>query len=164
MKIIFSLLLVATVFPVGATEILRIKKSYNPKNYLRYHAEVENCQLTGVYPMWVMGEESGQEEGLKFYERPFFKPKNMNISSNGKSMSFTFTLMNKIKNKLGVGELSVELINCKPKAYAEIEGKQIELEEIFVEGTGSGLGFKAKFLNVRGENPNGSKYFKKFAN
>lgn len=164
MKILFSILLVAAVFPVGATEIFRIKKSYNPKNYLRYHVEVEDCQITGAYPIWVMGEQQGQEEGLKFYEKPFFKPKNMSISSNGRSMSFSFTLLNKMKAKFDVSDISVELINCKPKAYADVEGKQIELGEIFVEGTGSGLGFKPRFVNVKGLNPNGSGYLKKFAN
>ena len=164
MKTLLSLILLATVLPVSATEILRIKKSYNPKNYLRYHAEVENCQLTGVYPIWVMGEGNGQEEGLKFFEKPFFRPKNTNISSNGKTMSFNFTLLNKIKNKINVGDITVELINCKPEAFADVEGRQIKLEEIFVEGTGSGLGFKAKFLNVKGNAPSGAPYYKKFAN
>ncbi len=115
-----------------AQDLFIIKKSMNPKNVLHFKANVNNCKLASpaVSAYWVMGEERGQIEGLTIQEKPYFQPK-ISYSSSTEA-DFSIGAMEKLGSKIPDKTIKIQLENCLPKAYLEIEGREIQLTDINV--------------------------------
>jgi hypothetical protein len=115
-----------------AQDLFIIKKSMNPKNVLHFKANVNNCKLdsSAVSAYWVMGEERGQIEGLTIHEKPYFQPKISYLSPS--EVDFSIGAMEKLGSKIPDKTIKIQLENCLPKAYLEIEGREIQLTDINV--------------------------------
>lgn len=134
-----------------------LKKSFNPQNILHFEAKTQNCKLLkdGVKAYWVMG--TGLEEGLTSKEVKYFKPQSTEPTGDGKQMEFTFGAVQEMGDSIPDKQIKVVLENCKPKAYIEYNGIELNLTEIYVEVS---LFMDVKFMNISGIAPDGSK--KKF--
>lgn len=118
-----------------AQDLFVIKKSMNPRNVLHFKANVHNCKLSSpaVIPYWIMGEERGQVEGLTSQEKPYFQPK---VSySNSTEADFSIGAMEEMGCKIPDQTIKVRLENCQPKAYLELDGREIQLTDINVSVT-----------------------------
>ncbi len=141
-----------------AQDIFVIKKSLNPKNVLHFKVNVNNCKLSSpaISPYWVMGEENGQTEGLTSKEKPYFQPK---ISySNSSEADFSIGAMEEMGCKIPDQTIKVRLENCKPKAYLDIDGSEVQLTDINVSVN---LFMSVSQMTINGVAPNGSKVSKK---
>ncbi len=103
-----------------------------------------------------MGEENGQVEGLTSKEKPYFQPK---ISySNSTEADFSIGAMEEMGCKIPDQTIKVRLENCRPKAYLEIDGSEIQLTDINVSVN---LFMSVSQMTINGVAPNGSKISKK---
>jgi hypothetical protein len=159
-KVLLCTLFLASSVSASTSELFVVRKSYNEKNVLHYYATVENCAIQSVYARWTMGEQDGHQEGLTFFEKPHFNPKRTGYTA--KLLTFTIGALEKMRGKVPDTEISVELHDCHPKAYVEIDHRQVELKEIYVEGTRSGLGFNTKSMSVKGKFANGEAFNRKY--
>jgi hypothetical protein len=141
-----------------AQDIFVIKKSLNPKNVLHFKANINNCKLTSpaISAYWVMGEENAQVESLTNKEKPYFQPK---ISySNSTEVDFSIGAMEEMGCKIPDQTIKVRLENCRPKAFLEIDGSEIQLTDINVSVN---LFMSVSQMTINGVAPNGSKISKK---
>lgn len=166
-------LLLSTLFLVTTTAFAQdafvIKKSYNPKNVLHYKANVVNCKLTkptgkttAVSAYWIMGEDDGETVPMNTKEKESFLPK----VSYEKETELDFSIgalndMQEVTDK----SIEIRLVNCKPKAFLEIDGQEIMLTQIYADvSTGfgwSGFTMTTNYMNITGYAPNGTKTVKK---
>jgi hypothetical protein len=151
-------LLISSLFMLSATALAQdlfvIKKSMNPKNVLHFKAAVESCKLKnpGVTAYWIMGEKDGHQEGLLSNELPYFAPK---ISySKETEADFSIGAMEKMGSKIPDKSIRVRLEDCKPKAFIELNGQEIQLTEIYVSVN---LFMSVKYMTIAGIAPNGEK-------
>lgn len=153
MKTLISTLFLLLSFNALSYEIFVIEKSANPKNVLHFHANVEACefQTPAIRNFWIMGEEDGQRENINSAERPFFTPK-MSYQSK-KEVDFTMGVIEKMKGKVDDPKVKVRLVNCKPKAYFEVEGNEIQVKRIFVKVN---MLINVKYVTITGIAANGS--------
>lgn len=151
-----ALMLVSMVLSAQAfsDELFVIKKSYNTKNVLHFTANVQNCQLKGISAHWIMGEERGQSQGLNIIEKKYFSPKVLTL--NDKSAKFTLGALKQAGDKIPGGEVSVEIVNCKARAFAEINNREIQPIELFTQGSFSGLSWKSEYMVLTGKASDGS--------
>lgn len=128
-----SLLALAVLFPLStfASSIFTITKNYKPKNVLHYEAAIKSCKFVAPYvsAQWKMDEERGQREGLTNTERKYLQPK----VTYAKDKEYDFTL-NAVKELKVPGdsfkEIKVRMVNCKPRAYSEYQGQEIQITNI----------------------------------
>ena len=154
MKSLLTAIVLFASFSGFAQDVFVIKKNMNPKNELHFKAEVASCKLKtpAVSAYWLMGEEDGHTEGLTSNEKPYFEPK---ISfTNSVDADFTIGAMEKMGKKLPDQNIRVRLENCKPKAFLEVEGQEIQITEIFVQVN---MLMSVKYMNISGIAPNGQK-------
>jgi uncharacterized protein YqkB len=154
MKSLVTAIVLFASFSSFSQDVFVIKKNMNPKNELRFKAEVASCKLKtpAVSAYWLMGEEEGHKEGLTSNEKPYFEPK---ISfTNSVDADFTIGAMEKMGKKLPDQSIKVRLENCKPKAFLEVEGQEIQITEIFVQVN---MLMSVKYMNISGIAPNGQK-------
>jgi hypothetical protein len=144
-----------------ADDIFVIKKTMNPKNELHYEALVKDCKLIKptIKPYWVMGEEDGHHEDITKMEQPFFHPRITYISDT--ETDFSFGAMDKMGSRLPDKNIRVRLEDCKPKAYIEIKGQELQLLEINVK---MGLLMSVKSMSVIGVAPNGTRVTHSYSN
>jgi len=151
-------LLICSLFLLSTTafsqEIFVIKKSMNPKNVLHYKANVTACKLKSpaVLPYWIMGEENGQVEGLTTKEVTYFSPKIAYAKET--EADFLIGAMEKMGSKIPDKSVRVRIENCKPKAFLEINGREIQVTEIFVNVN---FMMSVKYMIITGLAPNGLK-------
>lgn len=128
-------LLLALSFSISsiAQDIFVLKKSKRILNVLHFNANVENCKFKSppVKNHWVMGEEGGHHEDLNSQERPYFTPKFS--YANEREVTFTIGALEKMQKKLKVKEINVRLLSCKPIAFIELQGREIQIQEFFVQ-------------------------------
>lgn len=160
MKVLICSLLLASTVSASTSDLFVVRKSYNEKNVLHYYATVENCAIQTIYARWTMGEQDGHQEGLSFFEKPHFNPKRTGYSA--KMVTFTIGALEKMRGKVPDTEISVELENCKPKAFVDVDHREVELKEIYVEGNRTGLGFNTKSMVVKGRYANGEAFSRKY--
>lgn len=160
-----KMLLISTLFLLSATslaqDIFVMKKSLNPKNVLHFKAEVANCKLKtpAVSVYWIMGEEDGHVEGLTSKEAPYFSPK---ISyAKETEADFSIGAMEKMGSQIPDKSIRVRLENCKPKAFLDFEGQEIQLTEIYVSVN---LFMSVKYMTISGLAPNGQKVTRRIDN
>ena len=141
-----------------AQDLFIIKKSMNPKNVLHFKANINNCKLSSpaVGPYWVMGEERGQIEGLTSKEKPYFQPK-ISYSSSTEA-DFSIGAMEEMGSKIPDQTIKVRLENCRPKAYLEIDGREIQLTDINVSVT---FLMSVREMVISGVSASGAKVSKK---
>ena len=152
------LLLSATTF---AQDLFSIKKSLNPKNILHFKAVVESCKLKSpsVTNYWRMGEDDGHIESLSSKEQPFFAPKVTYAKEN--EADFSFGAIEKMGAKIPNKTISIRLEKCKPKAFLEIKGQEVQLTEIYVSVN---MLMSVKYMTITGLAPNGAKVSHKIEN
>ncbi len=161
MKSLFALALLITSLSSFAQDIFVIKKSMNPKNVLHYKVNVDNCKLKApaISAYWIMGEEGGGQEVLSSKEKSYFQPK---ISySNSSEADFSIGAMEEMGSKIPDKSIRVRLENCKPKAFLEVNGTEVELKDIFVSVN---FIMSVNYMNISGISPNGAKITKKIQN
>lgn len=154
MKSLFTAVILLASFSTFAQDVFVIKKNLNPKNTLHFKAQVDSCKLKrpAVTAYWVMGEEDGHTEAVAENEKPFFQPK---ISfANSLDADFTIGAMEKMGKKLSDQNITVRLENCKPKAFLEFDGQEIQITEIFVQVN---MLMSLKYMNISGIAPNGQR-------
>jgi hypothetical protein len=149
-------LLISSLLMLSATALAQdlfvIKKSMNPKNVLHYKAVVEGCKLKTVSAYWIMGEDDGHLEGLTSKETSYFQPK---ISyAKETEADFSIGAMEKMGSKIPDKSIRVRLENCKPKAFLELNGQEIQLTQIDVSVN---LFMSVKYMTITGQAPNGEK-------
>ena len=158
MKSLLTAVVLFASFSTFAQDVFVIKKNMNPKNELHFKAEVASCKLKSpaVTAYWVMGEQDGHTEGLTSKEKPYFQPK---ISfANSVDADFTIGAMEKMGKKLPDQSITVRLENCKPKAFLEIDGQEIQITEIFVQVN---MLMSVRYMNISGIAPNGQKVIRR---
>ena len=133
MKSLCLLLALSFSFSALAQDIFVVKKSKRILNVLHFKANVDKCNFKSppVKNNWVMGEEEGHEEQLSSQERPYFTPKFSYVSDT--EATFTMGALEKMQKKFKVKEINVRLVNCKPKAYIELQDQEVQIQEIFVQ-------------------------------
>lgn len=146
-----SLLALAILLPSVsfANSLFTISKTYKEKNVLHYQAVVKNCKLVAPYiaPVWHMGEERGQSEGLTSQERKYFEPK----VAYAKDSEVDFTLGAMKELKMGGNNfksITVRLEGCRAKAYSEYKNEDIQMKNIHLQ---------ASLLSVSGATITGTK-------
>ena len=151
-------LLISSLLILSATalaqDIFVIKKSMNPKNVLHFKAEVTACKLKApaVSSYWVMGEDDGHIEGLLSKELPYFAPK---ISYTKETEAdFSIGAMEKMGSKIPDKSIRVRLEDCKAKAFINLNGQEIQINEIYVSVN---LFMSVKYMTIAGIAPNGEK-------
>lgn len=161
MKALLATALVLSSFSSFANDLFIIKKNMNPKNILRYKANVENCKFKtpAVTPYWVMGESDGHTEDLTEKEKPYFKPK---ISyAKDTEADFSIGAMEKMGSKIPDQSIRVRLENCKAKAFIEFNGQEIQLTEIEANVN---LLMSVRYMIISGLRPDGTKITQKIEN
>lgn len=135
-----------------AQDMFVIKKSMNPKNVLHYKANVAGCKLLSpaVTPYWIMGEEGGHTEDLTSKETSYFAPKD--VYQKSADADFTLGALEKMGSKIKDQTIQVRLENCVPKAYLELNGREIQVKEIFVSVS---MLMAVKYMTITGIAPNG---------
>jgi hypothetical protein len=158
-------LLISSLFLMSAAAMAQdmfiIQKSMNPKNVLHFKANVEACKLKSpaVTAYWVMGEEDGHTEGLTSQEKPYFQPK---ISYAKETESdFSLGAMEKMGSKIPDKSIRVRLENCKPKAFIELNGGEVQLTNINVSVN---MFMSVKSMTISGIAQDGSKVSHKIDN
>ena len=161
MKTLFTTVLLLSSLSTFANDLFVIKKNMNPKNVLRYKANVENCKLKSpaVTPYWVMGEEDGHTEDLLEKEKPYFKPKITYAKET--EADFSIGAMEKMGSKIPDQSIRVRLENCKAKAFVEFKGQEIQLTEIEANVN---LFMSVRYMIISGLKPDGSKFTQKIEN
>lgn len=155
MKAFFALLIMSFAVSAMAQDIFVIKKSKRVKNVLHFQANVANCKFKNpsITNHWIMGEENGQVEAINKSEKPYFSPK---ISyTNDTETIFSMGALEKLGNKLGDTNVRVRIVNCKAKAYMEIKGQEININEIFVNVN---MVMMPQDITIKGIGPDGSKF------
>ena len=153
MKALLSLTLLMISSLAFSQDILRITKNRTPKNELHYKANIANCEFKtpGVSGYWLMGEENGQIEGLLNSELKMYAPR---ISyQKATEVDFSIGAMDRLGSQLPNKTIKVRMIDCKPKAFLEIKGKEIEINEIYVQIKL----ISVDYMVINGINPDGSK-------
>lgn len=151
-------LLISSLFLLSATafaqDIFLVKKSMNPKNVLHFKAEVVGCKLKtpAVSAYWIMGEQDGHVEGLTSKEQPYFSPKITYAKET--EADFSIGAMEKMGSQIPDKSIRVRLENCKPKAFLDFEGQEIQLTEIYVSVN---LFMSVKYMTISGLAPNGQR-------
>lgn len=161
MKALLACALLLSSFSTFANDLFVIKKNMNPKNVLRYKANVENCKLKtpAVSAYWVMGEEDGHTEDLLEKEKAYFKPK---ISyAKDTEADFSIGVMEKMGSKIPDQSIRVRLENCKAKAFIELKGQEIQLLEIEANVN---LLMSMRYVIISGIRPDGTKINHKIEN
>ena len=145
----------------SAQDVFIIKKSMNPKNVLHYKVNVKDCkiQTSPVTPYWTMGESDGHEEGLSSKEKSYFAPKNVYQKST--DADFSFGALEKMGKKIPDQSIQIRLENCQPKAFMEINGREIQLTEIYVSLT---MLMSVKYMEISGLTSSGVKLKTKINN
>jgi len=158
MKFLISAIILLGPVTCFSQDVFVIKKNMNPKNVLHFKAEVANCKLKtpAVSAYWVMGEEGGHTEDLTSKEKPYFQAKISFV--NAVDADFTIGAMEKMGKKLPDQIISVRLENCKPKAFLEIDGQEIQITEIFVNVN---MLMAVRYMNISGIAPDGQKVIHK---
>ena len=144
-----------------AQDVFVIKKSMNPKNILHFKANVENCKLKSpsVSSYWIMGEDNGEVEALSSKEKSYFHP--IISYSNDSEPDFSIGAMEKMGSKIPDQSIRIRLENCKPKAFLEISGHEVVINEIFVDVN---MFMSVNYMTISGIAPNGQKISKRIAN
>lgn len=158
MKYFFALALISLASSAMAQNLFIIKKNHNPKNILHFDAQVENCKLVSpvVKAYWVMGEKDGRIESLNSLERKHFSPRV--IYQKETEADFTLAALNKMAGKMDDTKISIRLMKCQPKAFATVEGQEIQLSELYVDGKINLLqgGWVTHYMVLKGKNAAGS--------
>lgn len=155
--LILSLLTFSTLVQAG--DIFVLKKSRNKLNVLHFAATVDkSCNFPKSSPIkayWIMGEEDGGELPLNSKEKTYFQPKV--TYNNGKEVRFTFGALNEMGNGLDKEEVIVEIENCKPVAYINIDHQEIKLREIYANVN---MLMMPNDFTIKGKSSNGSNFSK----
>jgi hypothetical protein len=154
MKSLLTAIALLSSFSTFAQDLFVIKKNMNPKNELHFKAEVQDCKLKtpSASAYWVLGEEDRHTEGLTNKEKPYFQPK---ISySNSVEADFTFGALEKMGKKLPDQTINLRLENCKPKAFLEVNGQEIQIKEIYANVN---ILMIVRSMIISGIAPNGEK-------
>jgi hypothetical protein len=130
MKKIMAFSLLALSLNTLASSIFVFKKNVNPQNVLHYKAHASNCEFKNpsVTAFWVMGEDKGQIESLTSKELEYLKPKIIYNKEN--EVDFTIGAIEELKGKITDKDISVRIVDCAPKAFIEIDGREVEIKEI----------------------------------
>ncbi len=153
-----KMLLITSLFLLSVTtfaqDIFVIKKSMNPLNVLHFKAEVEACKLKtpAITAYWFMGEQDGHVEGLTSKEKPYFSPKITYAKET--EADFSIGAMEKMGALIPDQSIRLRLVNCKPKAFLDFQGQEIQLTEIYVSVN---LFMSVKYMTLTGLAPNGQK-------
>ena len=161
MKSLFTAALFFLSISAFAQDVFVIKKSMNPKNVLHYKANLKDCKLLSpsVTPYWRMGEGDGHEEGLSSKEKSYFAPKNVYEKST--DADFSFGALEKMGDKISDQSITIRLENCKPKAFMDMNGREIQLTEIYVNVT---MLMSVKYMEISGITSSGVKLKTKINN
>lgn len=152
MKAIISLSLLMISTFAYSQDILRITKNRTPKNELHYKANIENCEFKtpGVSGYWLMGEEDGHLEDLLKSELKMYAPR---ISyQKASEVDFTIGAMDRLGSQVPNKTIKVRMVDCQPKAYLEVKGTEIEINEIYVQIKL----ISVDYMIINGINPDGS--------
>jgi hypothetical protein len=154
MKSLLFLITLLSTLSTFAQDIFTISKSMNPNNVLHYKAKIENCKLKtpAITPYWIMGEQGGHVEGLTSKEVAYFQPK---ISyANDREADFSIGAMESMGNKIPNKSIRVRLESCKPKAFIDIKGNEIQILGIYVNVN---MFMTVNYMTISGLSSNGQK-------
>ena len=146
-------LLLALAFIIPATSfansLFTISKTIKPKNVLYYSAVIKNCKLVAPYvvPVWHMGEERGQSEGLTNQEKKYFEPKVTYAKDT--EVDFTLGAMKELPfSGTDFKKIRIQLNGCRAKAVSDYKNEEITLSNIHLQ---------ASLLSVSGATITGTK-------
>lgn len=171
MKMFIFLLSLLTISTVSAdVTILKIKKSYHPKNVLNYSVSTNSrCELekkAGVYvsPLWYMGENGGGTEGLTSTEKTYYLPHETYV--NEAEVDFLLGAMEQVKRHIPDPKITVktQIIDgkCIPAALMTIDDQEIIIREIYISGTISfPMSWKTDYITLSGFQSDGKPFSKK---
>lgn len=160
-----KLLLLSSLFLLSTTafaqDIFVVKKSMNPANVLHFKVEVAACKLKtpAISAYWIMGEQDSHVEGLTSKEVPYFSPKITYAKET--EADFSIGAMEKMGSQIPDQSIRVRLENCKPKAFIDFAGQEIQITEIYVSVN---LFMSVKYMTITGLAPNGQKVSHKIDN
>lgn len=154
MKALLTAAILLTSLSTFAQDMFVIKKSMNPKNVLHYKANIKGCKLQSpaVTPYWTMGEDDGHVEALTSKEKPYFAPKNVYEKST--DADFSFGAIEKMGSKIPDQSIQIRLENCVPKAFMELNGREVQITEIFVSVN---MLMSVKYMTIMGLTSSGTK-------
>jgi hypothetical protein len=161
MKPLFTAALFLLSISAFAQDVFVIKKSMNPKNVLHYKVNIKDCKIQSpaITPYWTMGEDDGHVEALTSKEKSYFAPKNVYEKSS--DADFSFGALEKMGDKISDQSISIRLENCKPKAFMEMNGREIQLTEIYVSVS---MLMSVKYMEITGLTSNGARLKTKINN
>lgn len=162
MKILIGLISLILSFSVLSQDIFVIEKSFNPENVLHLATTVDNsngrCEFVPPYieAYWTIGRKNGDTAGLNFIEKPFFGPKIISAETN--EVDFTIGLLKKIK--ISDQKITARLENCQAKAFAVVDGEEIEVKSIYAKGKFA-ITWVTEYIEINGIKRDGSKFYLK---
>jgi hypothetical protein len=154
--VLFSMLITLSSY---GQSLFVMKKNLNPGNVLHFEAQTKGCKLISesIKAFWVMGESSGQIENLNNKEKKYFLPE-MTYQKNNE-VDFTLGALQMMGQALPSKTIKVRLKNCKPQAFMELKGQEIEVSEIYVEGRFTlTLTWQTRYMVFKGTTADGSKF------
>lgn len=169
---IFLLTLLSINTAFADTVVLKIKKSYHPKNVLNYSVTTNTkCELekkAGVYvtPLWFMGENGGGTEGLTSTEKTYYLPKESYINTQKNEVDFSLGAMEQVKTYISDPKITIrtQVIDgkCVSEALMNIDKQEVTITEVFISGTLTfPMSWKTDYITFSGFQSDGKPFTKK---